>query len=297
MPQYMSPGVYVEEVDSGPRPRAGVGTAGAAFVGVAERGPYNAPTLVTNWSQYTQTFGEFADGSYLPHAVYGYFLNGGGSCYVVRVGADGASPEAKAELTAAGDGKLAAYRVRALEPGPAGNDIPIEVVDGGGDEAAASDTFKLQVRRGNKIEETFDSVTTKKGKQNVVTVVNTQSKLIRLEETASGAALDKPAPGSVGLSGGGVSAPARITPDDYVGNPADRTGFGGLEAIDPVTMVCVPDLMAAYQRGVIDLEAVQAVQLAMISHFELMGNRVAILEPPPGLSAHQVREWRVDNVG
>ena len=44
MPQYLSPGVYVEEVDSGSRPIEGVGTAVAAFVGLATRGPYNTPT-------------------------------------------------------------------------------------------------------------------------------------------------------------------------------------------------------------------------------------------------------------
>ena len=46
MPTYLSPGVYVEEVDSGSRPIEGVGTAVAAFVGLAEDGPFNAPTLV-----------------------------------------------------------------------------------------------------------------------------------------------------------------------------------------------------------------------------------------------------------
>jgi phage tail sheath protein FI len=89
----------------------------------------------------------------------------------------------------------------------------------------------------------------------------------------------------------------RLSPDDYVGDAADRTGFGGLEAIDTVTMLAVPDLMAVYQQGSIDLEGVQAVQLAMIAHCELMGDRVAILDAPPGLNAQQVREWRVDKAG
>jgi hypothetical protein len=83
-----------------------------------------------------------------------------------------------------------------------------------------------------------------------------------------------------------------VSPDDYVGNAADRTGFAGLEAIDDVTMLCVPDLMAVYEQGVIDLEGVQAVQLAMIAHAELMGDRVAILDTPPGLNAQQIKEWR-----
>src|SRR5207245_5241276 len=130
---------------------------------------------------------------------------------------------------------------------------------------------------------------------NVITAVKAASKLIPLEEIGPAGALEKvPAPGKVTPQGGGASMPARVTPDEYVGNSADRTGFAGLEAVDTVTMLSVPDLMAAYQRGMIDSEQVKAVQLAMIAHCELMGDRIAILDAPPGLNAQQVREWRVD---
>src|SRR5256885_12710267 len=104
MPTYLSPGVYVEEVESGSRPIEGVGTAVAAFVGFAGQGPFNTPTLVSNWGQFTATFGEFAEDSYLAHAVYGYFSNGGGNCYVIRVGGSrgrGAGGGAAGELPAA----------------------------------------------------------------------------------------------------------------------------------------------------------------------------------------------------
>ena len=49
------------------------------------------PVLVTNWTQFTTNFGEFVEGSYLAHAVYGYFLNGGGVAYIVRIGANGSN--------------------------------------------------------------------------------------------------------------------------------------------------------------------------------------------------------------
>ena len=39
---YLSPGVYVEEVSSGSKPIEGVGTAVAAFVGLARRHPVRA---------------------------------------------------------------------------------------------------------------------------------------------------------------------------------------------------------------------------------------------------------------
>ena len=42
---YLSPGVYVEEVESGSRPIEGVGTSIAAFVGLAPGGPLESPAL------------------------------------------------------------------------------------------------------------------------------------------------------------------------------------------------------------------------------------------------------------
>ena len=289
MPNYLSPGVYVEEVEAGSRQIEGVGTAVAAFVGLAARGPANAPTLVTNWNQFTSTFGEFIEGSYLAHAVYGYFLNGGGAAYVVRVGADGTMPRASAQLPSAADKAKPAFQVLALDAGPAGNDVSVEV-EAAGDEGA----FRIVVKQAGKAVETFDNLTVGKGKQNVATVVKAQSKLITIEEVGTMAA---PAAGTVALAGGGAPVPARLTPDDYVGNSADRTGFAGLEAVDDITMLAVPDLMAVYERGMIDLEGLQAVQLAMLAHCELMGDRVAILDAPPGLNAQQVKEWRVDKAG
>jgi phage tail sheath protein FI len=299
MPTYLSPGVYVEEAEAGARPIEGVGTAVAAFVGLAGAGPFNQPTLVTNWSQFTGTYGEFVEGSYLHHAVYAYFQNGGGACYIVRIGGNGAdSPVAQAELTATTGGgataSVGALRVQAIAEGTEGNDISVEIADTTA-EGAAEDAFKLIVKKGNKAEETFDNVTTKRGRQNVATIVNAQSKLIHLEDL--GVAVEKVSRGTVSLSGGGAPAAQHLAPDDYVGDPADRTGFGGLEAIDEVTMVSVPDLMSAYQNRMVDLEGVQAVQLAMIAHCELMGDRIAILDPPPGLNAQQIKEWRVDKVG
>ena len=94
-----------------------------------------------------------------------------------------------------------------------------------------------------------------------------------------------------------ASPPARLSGDDYIGDVEERSGVSGLEAIDEITMVCMPDLLTAYQRGAIDLDTVQSVQLSMVAHCELMGDRMAILDPPPGLNAQQIKEWRVDKAG
>ncbi len=295
MPTYLSPGVYVEEVSSGSKPIEGVGTAVAAFVGFAERGPVNEPVLVTNWTQFTQTFGEFVDGSYLAHAVYGYFLNGGGVAYVVRIGAngDGEAPSARAELPSSEEGAPAPYVIRALEAGDAGADLEVAIVDAN---EPNEENFKLLVKKGGQVVEEYDNLTTKRGPQNIATLVRKQSKLITVEET-KGATVPANLPRTQLPLAPALPASIEVSANDYVGSAADRSGFGGLEAIDEVTMLSVPDLMAAHQQGLIDDEGVKAVQLAMIAHCELMGDRVAILDTPPGLNAQQVKDWRVDYAG
>jgi len=95
VPEYLSPGVYVEEVDSALKPIEGVSTSTTGFAGMAERGPtVGVPVLVTSFTQYQRTFGgyfrfsptaTFDDYRYLPHAVEGFFNNGGQRLYIARV--------------------------------------------------------------------------------------------------------------------------------------------------------------------------------------------------------------------
>lgn len=298
---YLSPGVYMEEVSSGSRPIEAVGTAVAAFVGFAERGPLHEPVLVTNWTQFKQNFGDFVEDYYLAHAVYGYFQNGGGVAYVVRVGGAPSNGSGNgqgstqlalpaAELPSAGqDGRPAlTISARAADVG----DISVEISPASEE---GDDTFKLVVKLAGQPVETFDNVTTRRGPNNVATVVKQQSKLISIEET-KGKALALPRTGEIALAAP-APLPAKIESKDYVGDSADRTGFGGLEAVDEVTMLCVPDLMAAYQKGALSAEDVKAVQLSMIAHCELMSDRVAILDTPPGLKAEDVKKWRMDVTG
>jgi phage tail sheath protein FI len=85
---YLSPGVYVEEVDRGTKPLEMVGTSTVGFIGESSVGPLNEAVFCTNWSQFVKTFGDFQNSEYLAHAVYGFFNNGGGRCYVINVGAE-----------------------------------------------------------------------------------------------------------------------------------------------------------------------------------------------------------------
>ncbi|TCO50581.1 hypothetical protein EV646_102655 [Kribbella antiqua] len=298
MPTYLSPGVYVEEVEAGQRPIEGVGTAVAAFVGFAEKGPLNTPTLITNWTQFTQTFGDFVEGSYLAHAVFGYIQNGGSAAYIVRIGGD--ATDAPKELPAGRpQTTLGHYKVTAIESSNGKSpDVTVEVSDSGA-ENPPEGAIKLTVRAGGRPTEEYDPVVPDRRADkasNAATVVNAKSKLVKLEELAPSAAVEAVAKGKKSLVAPPVAVEG-VGASDYVGDVAERTGFSGLEAIEDVTIVSVPDLMSAYQRGAIDLETVHSVQQAVISHCELMGNRMAVLDPPPGLNAQQIKDWRQNQAG
>ena len=103
MPEYLSPGVYVEEV-TGAQPIEGVSVSTTGFVGVTQMGPLDGlgPVLVTSFPEFERTFGSyFTPGftgsgfNFLPHAVAGFFNNGGQRLYIKRV-ASQASPAAAA---------------------------------------------------------------------------------------------------------------------------------------------------------------------------------------------------------
>ncbi len=91
MPEYLAPAVYVEEVDTGSKPIEGVSTSTAGVIGVTERGPVGVPILITSYGEYVRWFGgrlritEFPAHCFLPHAVEGFFTNGGKRVFVTRV--------------------------------------------------------------------------------------------------------------------------------------------------------------------------------------------------------------------
>lgn len=309
MPSYLSPGVYMEEVDRGAKPIEAVGTAVAAFIGFTEKASdvkngepislLGKPTLVTNWTQFVTKFGGFVKGAYLPDSVYGYFANGGSIAYIVSIKTLGESSDpdaatpAKAAVNSEGDKPVKLLEFTAKKAGPSGNNIEVELKKdaSAGDDKKGGGVFTLIVKENGTVRETFDGLTLGKGERNVQTVVETESQI--LTAVVVGKSDLVPAAGATKLAGGEIKEKA-ITLADYQGSPITRTGFGGLEAFDDVTMLVAPDLMTSYQAGEIDLKGVQAVQQAMIDYCELVRYCFAILDAPPGLTPQEVKEWRLD---
>lgn len=130
MAEYLSPGVYVEEFESGAKPMEGVSTSTAGFIGLAEKGPVEGvPQLVTNIADFRRIYGgylssnEYGDYRFLSYAVEHYFLNGGSRCFISRVApgdavcASGAAPSAEEPV----------IRLTAKNPGLWGNSIRVTI--------------------------------------------------------------------------------------------------------------------------------------------------------------------------
>ncbi len=129
MPEYLYPGVYVEEVDTGNKPIEGVSTSTAGFLGIAERGPLS-PTLLTSFGDYQRAFGSYVrdpDGTdhYLAYAIEGFFQNGGRRCFVQRVvHIDTVTPANSAVSATATAGGM---QISAVGPGVWGNNIAYQI--------------------------------------------------------------------------------------------------------------------------------------------------------------------------
>ena len=134
MAEYLSPGVYVEEFDSGAKPMEGVGTSTAGFIGMAEKGPVlGLPQLVTNFTDFKRNYGgylsanEYGDFRFLAYAVEHFFINGGSRCFVMRVAPeDAACAQAKVPSEEA-----CILKLNAKNPGLWGNNLKVIISPSG----------------------------------------------------------------------------------------------------------------------------------------------------------------------
>ncbi len=213
MPEYLSPGVYVEEISTGPKPIEGVSTSTAGFAGRTERGP-TTPRLVTSWLDFQRWFGSYIEPSksFLPYSIQGFFQNGGKRAFVARVINGDALPASQslaAPSADSGSGLTNVLKVESLGPGTWGNNIIIRVTTASRADLNASpplDLFRLTiayfkdgipspfvdpVNRTNlaspffkaaDVVEDYDNLSAVQGSANyVISTVNAASKLVHLD--------------------------------------------------------------------------------------------------------------------
>ncbi len=325
---YFAPGVYIEEVSRGSRPIDGVSTNVGGFVGFTEDirngAELSKPMLITSWTQYLQYFARpRSDGytdfnAYLPFAVYGFFLNGGGRCWVTSIGTQlpGAPPPTTAgvglQIQSRTNRPSLSFSIRPerategqltiviTESGP-------RSIDGSENPASGEEFFAIEVQRGGgEVLERFDNLTMDPQVQPeagsyVLTALQSSEYVEVVDTSAVGRPLARrPVNGQYQLT----APPPASSPDqfsqDLEGIQDERTGVRGIFEIDDVNILACPDIMRAYEAGVMDLDQVHSIMELMISMCEgaLSGetpnppNRMVVLDTPPDQAKpQQVAQW------
>jgi hypothetical protein len=299
MPQYLSPGVYVEEVASSIQPIAGVGTSTAGFIGhvandvkmppvpgrfrrntkdelvdekgivlakdappvplaykVAEAG---APRLVTSWESFKNQFGDIqAANRVLAHAVYGFFNNGGTRCWVVRV----AKSDTKTDPT---------NHVNTNAGSPTAS-----VVHSAVGSAVSSVLSAIEARTKSQTSlgtnDTLTNTPKAQGGPEPTTEAEAEA------EAGAGAEAEAEAEATAKAE---ADAKAQADADAAAYAKAVGAALAAFEAIDEIAIVAVP--------GSLD----KAIQEAVVSHCERLGDRFAILDGNRGTTAP---EWTAKKI-
>jgi len=269
MPEYLAPGVYVEEIEIGAKPIEGVSTSTAGFLGQTERGPIE-PRLITSFEDFKKLYGSLSDG-FLFYAVNGFFANGGKRCFIGRIVGvvNDSFKTAKVDLKKDGD---VALTVSAIGPGTWGNRIEIKIEDASLHERDKN-LFKLSIRYKEseesepKVVEVYDNLSPLPGLNNCERRVNgisnfitIKSEGIRPDNITDWVALTDGDEGSIQL-------------EDFIGreivdnDKRIKTGLLGFGDIDEISIVCIPDEHSV--NGVTD---------ELVKHCEKLRDRFAILQ-------------------
>lgn len=184
MAQLTYPGVYVEEVPSGVRPIAAASTSIAAFIGVAERGSVGESVKVFNFTEYQNRYGGFLPGSFLSHAVYQFFNNGGTQCYIVRVAGANAATANIVLRDRAATNSQASLTIFASSPGAWGNQLAVVIANGTNDPV---NEFNLAVFYQDELTplERFDNLSMVPSAPNFVETATASSRYIRVTINAA----------------------------------------------------------------------------------------------------------------
>ena len=282
MPEYLSPGVYIEEIEPGPRPIEGVSTTTAGFLGVTLRGPQD-PSLITSFAEFKQVYGGHlpVDVSTLPFAVEGFFQNGGTRCYIRSITGAGAAAMTT-DLPAGAD---TIFRVEAIGPGEWANRIAAKIEPA----TLPAPHFKLTVmywdvlpplplvdptdpgnigrpnRREPALLEVFDELSADSGSPRFYeALINSSSNLIRVNPLSNGATMPAVPLTLLAATGAGGTNGTAIALADY------QDGLAGFETIQEISIVAAPDE-----------HRVPSVAAELIAHCTRMRYRIAVLGSNP----------------
>jgi phage tail sheath protein FI len=258
MPNYLTPGVYVEEVSSGSKPIAGASTSIGAFVGLAERGTPNKPELITNWSQFVTKFGNFIPNSYLAYAVYSFFGEGGSTCYVVRAAADNAIAASKDIDCQKADESSSTdkIKVEARSEGAWGNRVSVQISDPSikdkklyfkmtvtYEESSSFQDEYLEENPEGKLEEIFDNISVYDLDEAVSPRL---SSFVKFTLPAGAYGVDSTGKLTINirpknLGDTDLASGSEGSGVDFIGDASDQKGLHAFDTVDNINIVAIPD--------------------------------------------------------
>lgn len=296
MGEYLSPGVYMEEVSTGAKPLEAVSTSTAGFVIRTEKGKLNIPTFVTSWKQFERQFGRYWNNAYGAYSIYSFFENGGRRAYIVRICGTGSAKAISSSVVSSDATPVSLFRVRAASEGTWANTITV-IFSRNVLSTSSNPLFNITIKdKDNIIVEDFSELSPRTNhKRYVVDIINDASTYIEIVNSQNVLGSDcttttlnpafgaNDAPRSYSMSGGsdGSKEGANLQ-SATIGNPANRTGIYAFDAIDDINILLCPEMAGN-----------DAVIAAMQSYCSNRKDLVAIIDPPFGNSPTAIRNWRM----
>jgi len=295
MGEYKTPGVYIEDVSTVALLDNNSTTVGA-FVGITQRGEINKPVLITSWNGYIEKFAyglssPFFANSDLAFAVYGFFQNGGKSCYIVRtehtelVASEAIATASSASLTwASGHTPTNVPVIKAKEEGVWGDKLKLYIVAN----SVNTSNFDVYVYYDTTIDTTNYSKGTVEIFRNLsnsatdayywIDIINGSSNYIK---AVSGSFIYNNAlevPSAVVTFTGGVDAYSQLLTADWTAS------LTTLDAYKDFNMICMPGqttaslngALKAYAEGRDDCFAIFDLPLTTVSASEAITTKRSV---------------------
>lgn len=290
MGEYLSPGVYIEEVSTGAKPLEAVSTSTAGFVIRTKKGKPDTPAFVTSWKQFEREFGGHWNDAYGAYSVYSFFENGGRRAYVVRICGSGAAAAISSWVTSSDATPVNLFKIQAASVGAWANTITV-VLSKNALSTSANPLFDITIKdENNVVVESFIELSPRtNNKRYVINIVNGASTYIEIVESACTATTNNPAfeandAKSYSLSGGSDgSKDSTALQSAIIGDSAKRTGIYAFDAIDDINILVCPELAGN-----------TAIIAAMQSYCSNRKDLVAIVDSEYGKKPTEIRDWRMN---
>ena len=255
MPEYLSPGVYVEDIAGVPVIEA-VSSSTGGFIGVAQRGKVGEPIFITSWNAFLTNFAlgldsPFMSNSYLAYSVYGFFQNGGKRCYVMRVAKNAVCATGKITVTEEVEGvetNVDKLILDAKDEGAWGNKLFVEIVANDED----SSLFDVVVKLGEtaakaEVVEVIDALSNDSTDEDHYwyNELNFRSQFI---SSTNATGVLQVTTSDIAFSGGSDGT----TVDDSVFTKALTFGDSPLDKVDDMNMLCIPGEVSVHVTSALE---------------------------------------------